>query len=166
MILILGGNGQLGQELARAAALQGMPATAPSRGQLDIANSSDVASVLTHIRPALVVNAAAYTKVDLAETNVEEAKRANEIGPTVLAAACVAERVPMVHVSTDCVFDGSKNAATRRRISYARSMCTAGQRRRANRRFAARLTVMSFYARRGSTASSGLISSRQSFASQ
>jgi hypothetical protein len=45
-------------------------------------------------------------------------------------------------------------------------MCTAGQRRRANRRFAARLTVMSFYARRGSTASSGLISSRQSFASQ
>ena len=110
MILILGGNGQLGQELARAAALQGIPATAPSRGQLDIANSSDVASVLTHIRPALVVNAAAYTKVDLAETNVEEAKRANEIGPTVLAAACVAERVPMVHMPTDCVFDGSKNA--------------------------------------------------------
>ena len=111
MILILGGNGQLGQELARAAALQGMPATALSRTQLDIANRSDVASVLTHTRPALVVNAAAYTKVDLAETNEEEARRANEIGPTVLAAACVAERVPMVHVSTDCVFDGSKEGS-------------------------------------------------------
>ena len=105
MILILGGNGQLGQELARAAALQGVPATALSRAQLDIANRSDVASVLTHTRPALVVNAAAYTKVDLAETNEEEARRANEIGPMVLAAACDAERVPMVHVSTDCVFD-------------------------------------------------------------
>jgi dTDP-4-dehydrorhamnose reductase len=113
VILILGGNGQLGQELARAAALQEMPATALSRAQLDIANSSDVASVLTHIRPALVVNAAAYTKVDLAETNVEEARRANKIGPTVLAAACAAVQVPIVHVSTDYVFDGRKEGAYR-----------------------------------------------------
>ena len=83
MILVLGGNGQLGQELARAAALRQIPATVLSRAQLDIANSSEVASVLSRIRPALVVNAAAYTKVELAETNVEEARRTNEIGPAV-----------------------------------------------------------------------------------
>ena len=59
------------------------------------------------------MNAAAYTKVDLAETNVEEARRTNEIGPAVLAAACAAAQVPMVHMSTDYVFDGSKEGAYR-----------------------------------------------------
>jgi dTDP-4-dehydrorhamnose reductase len=108
VILISGGLGQLGQELARAAALRRIPATALSRAQLDIANSSDVSSALSYIRPAIVVNAAAYTKVDLAETNIEEARRVNEIGPAVLASACAAARVPVIHLSTDYVFDGTK----------------------------------------------------------
>jgi dTDP-4-dehydrorhamnose reductase len=60
-----------------------------------------------------LVNAAAYTKVDLAEMNVEDARRTNEIGPVVLAAACAAAHVPMVQVSTDYVFDGSKEGAYR-----------------------------------------------------
>ena len=93
--------------------LLGLPAMVLSRAQLDIADRSDVVSVLTRTRPALVVNAAAYTKVDLAETNVEEARRTNEIGPAVLAAACAAAQVPMVHMSTDYVFDGSKEGAYR-----------------------------------------------------
>lgn len=113
MILISGGLGQLGQELARAAALRRIPATALSRAQLDITNSSEVASALSYIRPAIVVNAAAYTKVDLAETNVEEARWINEIGPAVLASACAAARVPVIHLSTDYVFDGTKEGPYR-----------------------------------------------------
>ena len=58
-----------------------------------------------------MVNAAAYTKVDLAETNVEEARRDNEVGPAVLASACAVAGVPMVHISTDYVFDGAITGA-------------------------------------------------------
>jgi dTDP-4-dehydrorhamnose reductase len=72
-----------------------------------------VAQALSRIRPGLVVNAAAYTKVDLAETNVEEARRSNEIGPAVLARACADAHLPMVHISTDYVFDGTKKTAYR-----------------------------------------------------
>ena len=60
-----------------------------------------------------MVNAAAYTKVDLAETNIEEARRVNEIGPAVLATACAAARVPVIHLSTDYVFDGTKKGRYR-----------------------------------------------------
>ena len=111
MILVFGGNGQLGQELARAAALQAIPIATLSRAEVDIAEGSAVASALSRIKPTLVVNAAAYTKVDLAETNVEEARRANEIGPAVIASACADAHLPMVHISTDYVFDGTKEGA-------------------------------------------------------
>jgi dTDP-4-dehydrorhamnose reductase len=58
-----------------------------------------------------VVNAAAYTKVDLAETAVADARLSNEIGPTVLAEACASAGVPLLHISTDYVFDGRKKGA-------------------------------------------------------
>jgi dTDP-4-dehydrorhamnose reductase len=108
VILVFGGNGQLGQELTRLAAARGLPIHALAHGEADIADSSAVAAALTRWRPELLVNAAAYTKVDLAETNAEEARKGNEIGPAVLAGACAASGIPMVHVSTDYVFDGSK----------------------------------------------------------
>ena len=111
MILVVGGNGQLGQELVRAAALRAIPMQALSHDELDIAKSSEVASALTRIRPQLLVNAAAYTKVDLAETNIAEAQRANELGPAILADACAGAHLPMVHISTDYVFDGTKQGA-------------------------------------------------------
>jgi dTDP-4-dehydrorhamnose reductase len=111
VIVVFGGNGQLGRELARAAAQQATRMEALSHVEVDIAESSAVASVLSRLKPTLVVNAAAYTKVDLAETNVEEAQRANEIGPAVLAGACADAQLPMVHVSTDYVFDGTKERA-------------------------------------------------------
>jgi dTDP-4-dehydrorhamnose reductase len=108
VILVFGGNGQLGQELTRLAAARGLPMHALAHGDADIADSGAVAAALARWRPELLVNAAAYTKVDLAETNAEEACKGNEIGPAVLAEACAAARIPMVHVSTDYVFDGSK----------------------------------------------------------
>lgn len=111
MILVSGGNGQLGQELARAAARQGIPTKTLSRAELDIANDTAVAATLADVKPTLIVNAAAYTKVDLAETNVAEARRGNETGPAVLAKACADSHLPMVHISTDYVFDGLKDSA-------------------------------------------------------
>ena len=111
MILVFGGNGQLGQELIRAAAVRATVLRALSHAEADIADASAIATALALWKPNLVVNAAAYTKVDLAETELEEARRGNEIGPGVLAAACARAGVPMVHISTDYVFDGSKEGA-------------------------------------------------------
>ena len=111
MIVVFGGNGQLGQELARAAAQRAIPMATSPEVDVDIANSSAVATILSRIKATLIVNAAAYTNVDLAETNVEEAFRANEFGAAVLARACAAAQLPMVHVSTDYVFDGTKDNA-------------------------------------------------------
>jgi dTDP-4-dehydrorhamnose reductase len=108
VILVFGGNGQLGQELTRLGAARGMPMHALAHGEADIADSGAVATALARWKPELLVNAAAYTKVDLAETNIEQARKGNEIGPAVLASACAGAGIPMVHVSTDYVFDGSK----------------------------------------------------------
>jgi dTDP-4-dehydrorhamnose reductase len=108
VILVFGANGQLGQELTRLAAARGTPMHALAHGEADIADSSAVAAALARWKPELLVNAAAYTKVDLAETSIEEARKGNEIGPGVLAGACAAAGIPLVHVSTDYVFDGSK----------------------------------------------------------
>jgi dTDP-4-dehydrorhamnose reductase len=111
VILVFGGSGQLGQDLLHAAASRAISIRTLSRADADIADSAAVAAALSHYKPNLVVNAAAYTKVDLAETNVENARRDNEVGPAILASACARAGVPMVHVSTDYVFDGKKVAA-------------------------------------------------------
>lgn len=111
MIVVLGGNGQLGREVVRAAALQATPVKALSHSELDITNGSAVVAAFAELKPDLVINAAAYTKVDLAETNVMEAQRTNETGPGVLARACADARLALLHVSTDYVFDGQKETA-------------------------------------------------------
>jgi dTDP-4-dehydrorhamnose reductase len=111
VILVFGGNGQLGQDLVRAAASRAIPMRALSRADADIADGAAVAAALSRWKPALVVNAAAYTKVDLAETNIEAARRDNEVGPAVIAGACASANIPMVHISTDYVFDGTKQGA-------------------------------------------------------
>jgi len=111
VILVFGGNGQLGQDLMRAAASRAIALRTLSRADADIADSVAVAAALSHWKPNLVVNAAAYTKVDLAESHVEDARRDNEVGPAVLASACAIAGVPMVHISTDYVFDGTKEGA-------------------------------------------------------
>jgi dTDP-4-dehydrorhamnose reductase len=111
VIVVFGGNGQLGQELSRAAALRGVSMRALSHADADITDGAAVAAALAQYKPNLVVNAAAYTKVDLAETHVEDARSGNEIGPAMVAAACAVVGIPMVHVSTDYVFDGAKQSA-------------------------------------------------------
>ena len=111
MILVFGGNGQLGQELTRAAAARATVLRALSHTEADIVDASAIATALALWKPSLVVNAAAYTKVDMAETELDEARRGNEIGPGILAVECARAGIPMVHISTDYVFDGSKDGA-------------------------------------------------------
>jgi dTDP-4-dehydrorhamnose reductase len=106
--LLTGAGGQLGLALQRAAPA-GIRIKAMSRSELDIADETAVRAALRALGPALVINAAAYTRVDDAETHADEAMRANGTGPAVLAAACRDSRAWLVHVSTDYVFDGSQN---------------------------------------------------------
>lgn len=110
MILVFG-HGQLGQQLARTANARGVALTALSHEEADIAERAAVGDAIARHGASLVVNAAAYTKVDQAETEIEAARRANETGPSVLARACAVAGIPLVHVSTDYVFDGSKQGA-------------------------------------------------------
>ncbi len=108
MILVFGGNGQLGQELARTAASQSKPLVGLSRSQADITNAAAVAAALATHRPSFVVNAAAYTKVDGAETDAAAATAVNADGAAIIARACAEAGVPLLHISTDYVFDGKK----------------------------------------------------------
>lgn len=106
MILLFGGGGQLGQELTRASAASAVPLVALSHAQADITDRLAVGDAIKRHHPLLVVNAASYTKVDLAETEIEAARQANEVGPATIGAACAAAGVPLIHISTDYVFDG------------------------------------------------------------
>jgi dTDP-4-dehydrorhamnose reductase len=109
VILIFGAGGQLGQELQRSAAAKALPYRALSHAEVDIADAAAVSRVLNETRPSLVVNAAAYTRVDLAEKETEAARLGNEIGPGVIAVACATREAPLIHISTDYVFDGAKS---------------------------------------------------------
>lgn len=113
MILVFGGNGQLGRELLRAAAERDCALQALARTEADIADAAAVAAALERWTPDLIVNAAAYTNVDGAESHEAEARRGNELGPAVLAAACATADIPLIHISTDYVFDGGKDGAYR-----------------------------------------------------
>jgi dTDP-4-dehydrorhamnose reductase len=110
-VILVFGHGQLGQELARAAHERGTPLRALARADADIAERDAVAAAIKREGPKLVVNAAAYTKVDQAEIEIGAAERGNAIGPGVLARACAEAGVPLLHISTDYVFDGTKNGA-------------------------------------------------------
>jgi dTDP-4-dehydrorhamnose reductase len=111
VILLFGANGQLGQEMVRASDARNQPLVALSRGEADVADAAAVRGAVARHKPSLVVNAAAYTKVDLAEQEVEAARQGNEVGPAVLGEACNAANTPLVHISTDYVFDGAKSTA-------------------------------------------------------
>lgn len=113
MMLVFGGHGQLGREIADAAAVTGRSVALIPRSEADVTSADDVARAISAHRPAAVVNAAAYTKVDDAESHAEEAFRVNEQGAATLARACKTGGLPLIHVSTDYVFDGSKAGAYR-----------------------------------------------------
>ena len=110
-ILLTGANGQVGFELSRLAIKKGYPLTALTRQQLDIGDAEAVAQIVARLQPSLVINGAAYTAVDKAEQDIEAAMRANWQGPANLATTCQTHHIPLIHLSTDYVFDGNKDGA-------------------------------------------------------
>lgn len=110
-ILLLGGNGQIGTELRRSLADLGNVVVATRDGAgaqavADLADPPSLAALVDRLRPAIVVNAAGHTGVDLAEGERELAFRINAEAPAVLAAACARHDAILVHYSTDYVFAG------------------------------------------------------------
>jgi dTDP-4-dehydrorhamnose reductase len=107
-ILVTGGAGQVGLELQKAAWPAGVVLHAPGREALDLASPASIAVQFEKTRFAAVINAAAWTAVDKAETQVAETFAANAIGPALLADATREAGIPLIQVSTDYVFDGEK----------------------------------------------------------
>lgn len=109
-ILITGGGGQLAQALASEARGRGLTFSLVGRPAFDFDRPETLDATFAQAAPALVINAAAYTAVDAAEDDPDAAFRANRDGPARLAALCAGAAVPLIHVSTDYVFDGTKGA--------------------------------------------------------
>ena len=109
-ILITGGSGQVAQALSALAQARGVAATLVGRPAFDFDHPDTVERCFTAAKPWIVVNAAAYTAVDAAEQDAAAADRANHHGPVALAALCAQAGIPLVHISTDYVFDGLKGA--------------------------------------------------------
>jgi dTDP-4-dehydrorhamnose reductase len=110
-ILIIGCNGQLGWELCRQGKERGYDLIPLDLPDFDITDKSAVFDTLTRSRADLVVNSAAYTAVDRAESEIDIAFAVNRDGPSCLALACAEVHIPLIHISTDYVFDGCKNRA-------------------------------------------------------
>ncbi len=104
--LVFGTTGQVAQELVRRAAERGMRIEALSRAEADLANPEACATAIAATRADAVINAAAYTAVDRAESEPELAQRINAEAPGAMARAAAARGLPFLHVSTDYVFDG------------------------------------------------------------
>ncbi|MFK4752604.1 dTDP-4-dehydrorhamnose reductase [Oceanobacter antarcticus] len=109
--LITGANGQLGRSMARLLTSYGEEFRALSSSELDISDEAAVNNILNSIMPEIVVNAAAYTAVDKAESEHDLAYKVNETGPSLLALWCAGNAARFVHVSTDYVFSGEGRIA-------------------------------------------------------
>ncbi|WP_405962585.1 dTDP-4-dehydrorhamnose reductase [Streptomyces sp. NBC_00723] len=111
--LVTGAAGMLGRDTVEELARRGEDVTGLDRTGLDITRPGSVDRAFAAHRPDLVVNCAAYTAVDDAETDEARALLVNGEGPRLLAAACAAHGARLVHVSTDYVFDGAARAPYR-----------------------------------------------------
>lgn len=109
-ILLLGGTGLLGTPLRALLPAHGATVAAPSRSELDIGDATAIRRAIERVRPTVVVNCAAFTRVDDCEKEPERAMLLNGVGPGLLAQACLEVGVRLVHVSTDYVFDGNNPA--------------------------------------------------------
>jgi dTDP-4-dehydrorhamnose reductase len=110
-VLVTGADGQLGTELQRCAWPEGWQVVAVGRDALDLTDTAAIAQIVASRPWAAVINGAAYTAVDKAETNVVAAWAVNALAPAVFAAACAVADIPLIQVSTDYVFAGDKHGA-------------------------------------------------------
>lgn len=107
-IAVIGCNGQLGWELVRQGEARGLGILARDCPEIDISDPASIDACLDSADIHLVVNAAAYTAVDRAESEPDSAFAVNRAGPAHLADRCRTRGIPLIHVSTDYVFDGTK----------------------------------------------------------
>jgi dTDP-4-dehydrorhamnose reductase len=108
-ILLTGAGGQVGREIQRQANRANTPILPLPRASLDITALDAVRRVVAETRPGIIVNAAAYTAVDKAEDEPENAFRINRDGAANLAKAAAEAGIPLIHLSTDYVFDGASS---------------------------------------------------------
>jgi dTDP-4-dehydrorhamnose reductase len=107
-ILVTGGSGQVAQALGRLGGTRDMEVVVLGRPEFDFDNAETILTAFESRPWRYVVNAAAYTAVDAAEADEAGAARANAVGPELLARLCAQAEIPLIHISTDYVFDGSK----------------------------------------------------------
>ncbi|MEQ8267733.1 MAG: dTDP-4-dehydrorhamnose reductase [Parvibaculum sp.] len=112
-LLVTGAGGQVGRELIMRGPALGFHVSGCLRSELDICDAGAISAALKRIRPDAVLNAAAYTAVDRAESEPEIAEAVNGTAAGLLAAACNNANIPLFHISTDYVFDGSLDRAYR-----------------------------------------------------
>ena len=109
VVLVTGGKGQLGQALqAKAGAYPELQFYFAGSAEADVTSKDSLTAIFTTLKPAFCINAAAYTAVDKAESEPDRAYAINVTGAKNLAEVCVANNTVLLHVSTDFVFDGSK----------------------------------------------------------
>ena len=109
-LLIAGWQGQVARALVEAApACPDVKACAVGRAALDICEARSIERALSQIEPSIVINSAAYTAVDKAETDAERAFALNRDGARLLAEAAARRGIPIIHLSTDYVYDGRKS---------------------------------------------------------
>ena len=104
-ILVTGAAGQVGRECVERG---GSDVIGLDRKSLDLRDTAAIQSVFSRLHPRVVINAAAYTAVDKAESEPEAAFAINRDGTARLTTACEQAKIPLIHISTDYVFDGSK----------------------------------------------------------
>ncbi len=109
-VVIAGAGGQLGWELQQLTFGEGVRVSAYSHARLDVTDRAQVYDVVTELQPAILINAAAYTAVDRAETERDAAYRVNADGAANLAGAAQEVGAKFIHVSTDFVFDGNTSS--------------------------------------------------------
>lgn len=107
-IMITGSSGQLGCALRHHPFAQAFEINSYSHANLDITHMQKLEEVIGQVKPEMIINAAAYTAVDQAEHDREAAMRVNYFGPLNLAKLCKKWQIFLVHISTDYIFDGSK----------------------------------------------------------
>jgi len=112
-VFVTGGEGQLGMELIAQAASHGIDILAPPLAQMDLTRPEQVDRAWESFHPAAVINAAAYTAVDRAESEPGLAFAVNAEAPGYIARRCAREQIPLIHISTDYVFDGRKGSPYR-----------------------------------------------------
>lgn len=110
-ILVLGQSGQVARALAQLGERTYENFECVGRDRCDLSNIAGVVAIIEAMNPSAIINAAAYTAVDAAETDEDNSRMLNAKAPAEIAAVAAQRKIPFIHLSTDYVFDGSKSGA-------------------------------------------------------